>query len=142
MEDRLGVQTVVTKKLADPSQSRPFWGANGHSVDGMGESGREQPTYTLPGVLHFMKYEWSRFEKERANWETERAELQVSQRSWRMQAHYAFRSVRHCLSSALICNSRGYVMFCVASLALWNLSAITFARGLARIGVWGLGRAR
>lgn len=84
MEDRLGAQPVVTKKLADPSQSRQFWGPNGHSVESMGEGGRDQPTYTLPGVLHFMKYEWSRFEKERANWEAERAELQVSQRAWRM----------------------------------------------------------
>lgn len=95
MEARLGVQTVVTKKLADPSQPRPFWRPNEHSSDRMGENGREQPTYTLPGVLHFMKHEWSRFEKERANWEAERAELQVSESSLRMQAHETFGSGRH-----------------------------------------------
>ncbi len=33
--------------------------------------------YTIPGILHFIKHEWSRFEKERSNWEVERAELQV-----------------------------------------------------------------
>ena len=41
---------------------------------------QDQPTttnYTIPGILHFIKHEWSRFEKERANWEVERAELQV-----------------------------------------------------------------
>ena len=38
----------------------------------------EQVTnYTIPGILHFIKHEWSRFEKERASWEVERAELQV-----------------------------------------------------------------
>lgn len=40
----------------------------------------EQPSttnYTIPGILHFIKHEWSRFEKEKANWEVERAELQV-----------------------------------------------------------------
>ena len=34
--------------------------------------------YTIPGILHFIKHEWSRFEKERANWDVERAELQVT----------------------------------------------------------------
>ena len=33
--------------------------------------------YTIPGILHFIKHEWSRFEKEKAMWEVERAELQV-----------------------------------------------------------------
>ena len=36
--------------------------------------------YTIPGILHFVKHEWSRFEKERAAWEVEKAELQV--RPW------------------------------------------------------------
>lgn len=43
-------------------------------------TGPEQPSitnYTIPGILHFIKHEWSRFEKERSNWEVERAELQV-----------------------------------------------------------------
>ncbi len=33
--------------------------------------------YTIPGILHFIKHEWSRFEKERTNWEVQKAELQV-----------------------------------------------------------------
>ncbi len=35
-------------------------------------------SYTIPGILHFIKNEWSRFEKERTNWEVQKAELQVS----------------------------------------------------------------
>ena len=33
--------------------------------------------YSIPGILHFVQHEWARFEMERANWEVERAELQV-----------------------------------------------------------------
>ena len=39
--------------------------------------------YTIPGILHFIKHEWSRFEKEKAMWEVERAELQVCSASLR-----------------------------------------------------------
>ncbi len=34
--------------------------------------------YTIPGILHFIKHEWSRFEKERSRWEVQKTELQVS----------------------------------------------------------------
>ena len=33
--------------------------------------------YTIPGILHFIQHEWTRFEMDRAHWEVERAELQV-----------------------------------------------------------------
>lgn len=33
--------------------------------------------YSVPGILHFLQHEWGRFEAERAEWEAERAELQV-----------------------------------------------------------------
>ena len=33
--------------------------------------------YSIPGILHFLQHEWSRFEMERGQWEVERAELQV-----------------------------------------------------------------
>ena len=36
--------------------------------------------YSIPGILHFLQHEWSRFEMERGQWEVERAELQVSTR--------------------------------------------------------------
>ena len=43
------------------------------------EEGREGSDcrYTLPGILHFLQNEWSRFELERAQWEAEKAELQA-----------------------------------------------------------------
>lgn len=41
------------------------------------EGPQQQGGYTIPGVLHFIKHEFSRFEKERANWEVEKAELLV-----------------------------------------------------------------
>jgi len=31
----------------------------------------------MPGILHFIQHEWSRFEMERAQWDVEKAELQV-----------------------------------------------------------------
>lgn len=37
----------------------------------------QMANYTIPGILHFVKHEWSRFEKEKAAWEVEKAELQV-----------------------------------------------------------------
>lgn len=33
--------------------------------------------YNLPGILRFLRREWVRFEADRAQWEAERAELQV-----------------------------------------------------------------
>ncbi len=44
--------------------------------DGGGETARAQ--YSIPGILHFLQHEWARFEVERAQWEMERAELQVT----------------------------------------------------------------
>lgn len=33
--------------------------------------------YSMPGILHFLQTEWARFEMDRAQWEIDRAELQV-----------------------------------------------------------------
>lgn len=35
----------------------------------------QQPPYTIPGILHYLQYEWHRFEAERQEWEVEKAEL-------------------------------------------------------------------
>lgn len=35
----------------------------------------QQPPYTIPGILHYIQYEWHRFEAERQEWEVEKAEL-------------------------------------------------------------------
>ena len=60
---------------------RPVLGTNsGPSLAGAPTDSTQMPNYTIPGILHFVKHEWSRFEKERAAWEVEKAELQV--RPW------------------------------------------------------------
>lgn len=33
--------------------------------------------YSIPGILHFIQHEFSRFEIERSQWDVDRAELQV-----------------------------------------------------------------
>lgn len=40
------------------------------------------PQYTIPGILHFIEHEWQRFQAERSQWDTDRAELQVRIVSW------------------------------------------------------------
>lgn len=46
-----------------------------------GNSGGGQPItvqqYTIPGILHFIQHEWTRFELERSQWDVDRAELKV-----------------------------------------------------------------
>ena len=37
--------------------------------------------YNMPGILHFLQTEWAKFEMERAQWDVERAELQVNSES-------------------------------------------------------------
>lgn len=50
-------------------------GANGmQNTDGS----NGQPDYTLAGILHFLQTEWRRYERDRNEWEIERAEMRVS----------------------------------------------------------------
>ncbi|OQR70209.1 striatin-3-like [Tropilaelaps mercedesae] len=44
---------------------------------GQEECPQSRPQYSIPGILHFIQHEWSRFELERAQWEVERTELQT-----------------------------------------------------------------
>lgn len=50
--------------------------AGEHSKDGDTKRS-QQPPYMMPGVLHYLQYEWSRYELERSQWEMERAELKA-----------------------------------------------------------------
>ena len=59
--------------------------AAGGSLNSMGVAGGRNGSgannglqYSIPGILHFLQHEWSRFEMERGQWEVERAELNVS----------------------------------------------------------------
>ncbi|GES90761.1 striatin isoform X1 [Rhizophagus clarus] len=38
---------------------------------------QQTPEYTLPGVLHFLQSEWRRYERDRNEWEIERAEMKA-----------------------------------------------------------------
>lgn len=51
-------------------------GGGGGSPRG-GVNGPAALNYSIPGILHFLQHEWSRFEMERSQWEVEKAELQV-----------------------------------------------------------------
>lgn len=73
-----GVGAAGTQRQ-HPPQQQPIGGGGGimvpHQPD---ELPRPQQQYTIPGILHYIQHEWARFEMERAHWEVERAELQVS----------------------------------------------------------------
>jgi len=53
-------------------------GGNGMVGGGVNNQQATTPQYTIPGILHFIQHEWSRFELERSQWDVDRAELQVS----------------------------------------------------------------
>lgn len=59
-------------------------GSAGNPDDGNGGTANNvntqqaAPQYTIPGILHYIQHEWSRFELERSQWDVDRAELQVS----------------------------------------------------------------
>jgi hypothetical protein len=58
--------------------ARPFMMSPGSSLAPTGgEVPQQQAGYSVPGVLQFIKQEFSRFEKERGSWEVEKAELEV-----------------------------------------------------------------
>lgn len=37
----------------------------------------QRAQYSMAGILHFLQTEWARFEMDRAQWDVEKAELQV-----------------------------------------------------------------
>jgi striatin 1/3/4 len=52
--------------------------SNDKNDDANGNAQNDVPQYTIPGILHFIEHEWQRFQAERSQWDTDRAELQVS----------------------------------------------------------------
>ncbi|XP_031770932.1 striatin-3 isoform X3 [Apis florea] len=42
-----------------------------------GDAKNERPQYSMPGILHFIQHEWTRFELERSQWELDKAEFQA-----------------------------------------------------------------
>lgn len=60
-------------------------GSSSSSNTGLNKQGDEKqsngskgPQYTMPGILHYIQHEFSRFEIERSQWDVDRAELQVN----------------------------------------------------------------
>lgn len=45
--------------------------------DNNGNNSPNATQYTIPGILHYIQHEWTRFEQERSQWDVDRAELQV-----------------------------------------------------------------
>jgi hypothetical protein len=74
MDDSLnGAQNVGVgqNRSSNPSTGDKIDDANGNAPNNV-------PQYTIPGILHFIEHEWQRFQAERSQWDTDRAELQVS----------------------------------------------------------------
>lgn len=56
-------------------------GLNNKQGDGNNQANSaisHEQIYSIPGALHFIQHEFSRFEIERSQWDVDRAELQVS----------------------------------------------------------------
>jgi striatin 1/3/4 len=56
----------------------PGNGTNGASGTNPETSSNGQTDYTLAGILHYLQSEWRRYERDRNEWEIERAEMRVS----------------------------------------------------------------
>ncbi|KAG1667331.1 Striatin-3 [Nymphon striatum] len=70
--------------MEESNGSQNHSGQLGPSSVGMGvankqnhEEHNQMSQYSIPGILHFIQHEWTRFEMERSQWEVERAELQA-----------------------------------------------------------------
>lgn len=60
------------------SSSSSNTGLNNKQGDEKQSNGSKGPQYTMPGILHYIQHEFSRFEIERSQWDVDRAELQVN----------------------------------------------------------------
>lgn len=54
-------------------------GGPGPASDGQSNSAGAGPEMNLANVLHYLQSEWRRWERDRNEWEIERAEMRVSQ---------------------------------------------------------------
>lgn len=89
----------MSMDVEGPGNNRPGPGAPGGFPGSLSGPMPEYPSstnYTIPGILHFIKHEWSRFEKERSSWEVQKTELQVSVKT---------EALRMCLEGLVSSNS-------------------------------------
>lgn len=83
-ETSMNIQAGSSNQSAGQVQSNSGPGGNSSGV-ATGQSpqqGQQQqqsttPSYSIPGILHYLQYEWQRFELERQQWMVEKAELQA-----------------------------------------------------------------
>jgi len=82
----VGVLSSIHQQIDRPYGSSQDPSSSGQSGVGMtgnkqnedgGNSANRTTHYSMPGILHFLQTEWARFEMDRAQWEIDRAELQV-----------------------------------------------------------------
>lgn len=66
----------MKEEEVDMASSGNEGGASGGGAVGLG-GGAGGMHYTIPGILHFLQHEWSKFEMERSQWEVEKSELQA-----------------------------------------------------------------
>lgn len=71
-------------QLGGITNSSQLGGAGNNSMsvsnrqgDGSNNAASHEQIYTIPGVLHFIQHEFTRFEIERSQWDVDRAELQA-----------------------------------------------------------------
>lgn len=72
---QLGGVTNSTSQLGGTGNNSI--GLNNKQGDGTNNITSHEQIYTIPGVLHFIQHEFSRFEIERSQWDVDRAELQA-----------------------------------------------------------------
>jgi len=60
-----------------PQQQQPPITPGQPGIPGPPLPGQQVQQYSIPGILHFLQFEWQRFEAERQQWSVERAELQA-----------------------------------------------------------------
>lgn len=61
----------------DGSMANQQNGVGPHDNGGQQGAHLQQPEYTLAGILHFLQSEWRRYERDRNEWEIERAEMRA-----------------------------------------------------------------
>lgn len=62
---------------AQSNQFNSGYGGNAGAINVAAKPEETRPQYSMPGILQFLQTEWAKFEMDRAQWEVERAELQV-----------------------------------------------------------------
>lgn len=79
---QLGVTNSTSQLGGSGVGNNTVTGLNNKQGDGNNQANTavsHEQIYSIPGVLHFIQHEFSRFEIERSQWDVDRAELQVNQ---------------------------------------------------------------